>query len=219
MGRPSVAPRPGQDPFARGAPEPFLGPLWFFNFTHLPSSGSLAVVDHVALKSAPMVGGGPLPCGRGRSLVEVEIVERPMCLKIGGGVVLKSLFFCQIRFFVGLAGCGFGATIGRPSPWPGPFLPWDPPTFCGPLLVFNFPPPHSSGSLAVIDHVALKSVPMVRGGPLPRGRGVEVEIVERPTCLKFGGGVVFKPVFFAKYGLLSVWQGGDLGRPLVAPPP
>ena len=105
-----------------------------------------------------------------------------------------------------------------PPYWPGPFPPWDPRNFCGPRLVFQFSPPLSSGSLAVIDHVALKSAPMVGGGPLPRGRGRSlVEIVERPMCLKKEWGCGFKIlVLLANYGFSTVWQGagrGDLWSP------
>jgi hypothetical protein len=74
-------PLPGQDPFNLGAPNLFLVFFAFSIFPPLPSSGSRAV--HVAQdsppsgagltggrpssfpKSAPMVGGGPLPKGRG----------------------------------------------------------------------------------------------------------------------------------------------------------
>ena len=133
------SPLPCPGPFHPWDPRTFYGPFLVFIFFPPHSSSSLAV-DHVEPKSAPMVGGGPLPRGRGRS-VEV-IVERPTCLKKGGVVVLKLSFFCQLRFFHGLAGCGFGATFGRPSPWPGPFLPGAPRNlFWARFGFYIFPPP------------------------------------------------------------------------------
>ena len=80
-GRPSVAPPPWPGPFPPWDPRNFCGPFFVFVFFPPPSSGSRAV--HVAEdspplgagptggrpssfpKSAPMVGGGPLPKGRG----------------------------------------------------------------------------------------------------------------------------------------------------------
>jgi hypothetical protein len=184
-------PLPSQDPFYPGAPKPFPGCLVFSIFPPLPSSGSRAAEaaqdsplsgagltggrPTSFLKSAPMVGGGPLPKGKG------------LKKGVGGGVVKALFFFAKYGFFLVWQGAGWGDQWSPPLPGQDPFTLGVPYPFPGFFGFSIFPPLPSSGSRAVNvvqdsppsgaglaggrPSSSLKSAPMVGGGPLPKGRG------------------------------------------------
>ena len=137
-------PLPSQDPFYPGAPKPFPGCLVFSIFPPLPSSGSRAAEaaqdsplsgagltggrPTSFLKSAPMVGGGPLPKGKG------------LKKGVGGGVV-KALFFLPNTVFSWSGRARGGATSGRPPSLARTLSPSGSRILFLASLVFQFSPP------------------------------------------------------------------------------